>query len=189
MKKLLVVVGVLFVLLLAGNLWLMRDLQSRARIDPPVPPSETIESSGRILGLAIGDPMDSAREKLDPLRTPAVYTPDAKETSGRRILWRLRETEYEWIMAWGNGEGKITRMRAFYRADQRKPFREIGALDKAVSVTPHAARWNLRRPGGPYVRLIAQGAEQLAHTVYMFSLELPADQHERSIEADPADEP
>ncbi|HEX8679112.1 MAG TPA: hypothetical protein VF683_04095 [Chthoniobacterales bacterium] len=187
MKKLITVVGALFVLLLAGNLWLMRDLQQRGRVNPPAPAPETIESSGRILGLAIGDPIDSAREKLDPLRVPAVYTPDLKETSGRRILWRLRETEYDWIMAWAK-EGKITRIRAVYRADRRKPFREIGNLASAASATADAVKWNLSRPGGPRYRLIAQGAEQQAQTVYMFSLELPGEQQERSVDAEPAEE-
>lgn len=46
----------------------------------------TIESSGEILGVAIGMPMEQVRTKLDPLRAPAApYQPDAKELQSRRI--------------------------------------------------------------------------------------------------------
>ena len=160
-----------FFLALAAGGWTSCKPTPHAEIQQP-PALETIEASGEILGLAIGSPMQDARAKLDPLRVPAVYTPDLKETSGRRIYWKLKETEFDWIMAWGNAEGKITRLRAVYRADQKKPFREIGSLERAASVTAQTAKWNLRRPGGPHFRLIAQGAEQQAQTVYMFALEL-----------------
>lgn len=119
--------------------------------------------------------MEEARAKLDPFRVPAVYTPDGKEKSGRRIYWKLRETEFDWIMAWASAEGKITRLRGVYRAGQEKPFQEIGDLAQAASVSSEAVKWNLRRPQGPYYRLIAQGAEQKAKTVYMFSLGMPGE--------------
>ena len=134
----------------------------------------TIESSGEVLGVAIGMPMDEARAKLDPLRAPGpAYQPDPKELQSRRILWRLKETEYAWIMVWAGADGKITRVRATLRPDQTKPFSEIGNLAEAAAADATTARWNLRRPDGPNYRLIAQGAEQRASSVSMFSLEMP----------------
>ena len=154
--------------------------QHPPRESPAATPVETIESPGRILGLRIGDPMDDARRKLDPLRVPAVYTPDAKERTGRRIYWKLRETDFEWAIVWGDETGKITRIRAYYRVERRQPFSAIGDLAKADSVTAHAAKWTMRRPGSPYFRLVAEGAEQQAHSVYIFSLELPRAQQDES---------
>ncbi|CAN5748919.1 hypothetical protein BH20VER1_BH20VER1_15570 [soil metagenome] len=168
-------------LVLAGGAaaWLMRSA-------PPVAPAlstaqvaETIESTGKILGLAIGDPIAEARQRLDPLRVPTVYTPDRKEKTGRRIYWNLQATEFDWVMVWGNPEGKITRIRGYLRPENLKPFHEIGDLETAASANPAAAKWTLRRPGGPPYRLIAQGTEHRAQTVYMFSLELPKEQDGR----------
>jgi hypothetical protein len=106
------------------------------RVSPATaPPGQTspppVAAEGRpaqILGLTIGDPVDEARKRLDPLREPVDYTPDEKEKTGRRIYWKLRETEFDWVIAWGNAEGRITRIRAVYRPSQTKPFREIGDL-------------------------------------------------------------
>ncbi len=116
-----------------------------------------------------------------PLRLPLDYTPDAKELSGRRILWRLRGTEYEWIMTWAGGDGRITRLRAFYRPENAKPFAEIGDLQRAVAVSSNLAKWNLRLPAGPNFRLVAQGIEQRAQSVYMFALQFPGEPMEGSV--------
>ena len=62
--------------------------------------TETGDASGKILGLTIGSTMQEAREKLDPLRVPTDYVPDEKEESGRRVHWKLKETDYDWVMAW-----------------------------------------------------------------------------------------
>lgn len=142
-------------------------------------PAETIAESGRILGLAIGSPISEARARLDPLRIPVEYTPDTKEETGRRIYWKLKETEYEWVMVWAKADGTITRIRAVFRPEATKPFSEIGNPQTAASVGPERARWNLQRPDGTHFRLIAQGANERATSVYMFSLELAADRHEK----------
>ena len=121
--------------------------------------------------------MPEARERLDPLRVPAAYEPDRKEETGRRIYWKLKATEYDWIMAWARADGRITRVRAVLRPEQTKPFGEIGNLQAAASVSPERVRWNLQRPDGTHFRLIAQGANDHAASVYMFSLEQQPDQH------------
>jgi hypothetical protein len=163
----------------AGAWWLARSGRSAAA-DRQTGAAETIQASGKILGLAIGDPVDEARKRLDPLREPVDYTPDAKEKSGRRIYWKLRETEFQWVIVWGNAQGRITRIRGYYRVEQRPAFSAIGDIAAADTVTPQEVKWTLRRPGAPYFRVIAQGAEQQAHTVYMFSLELPDEQQQLS---------
>lgn len=151
----------------------------REQVQPP-----TIESSGEILGVAIGMPMDEARAKLDPLRAPApAYQPDAKELRGRRILWRLKDTDYAWIMVWAGGDGTVTRVRATLRPEQTKPFSEIGDLTRAVAADSTSARWNLRRPAGPNYRLIVQGADERASSVYMFSLDMPINERQENSEA------
>lgn len=179
--------GVLFLLVLLLGIWMARHPRPPLRVEPPPPAAETIEASGEIFGLAIGSSMEAAREKLDALRVPSVYTPDAKEKSGQRIYWKLKETEFDWIMAWANPDGKISRMRAVYRPGMEKPFQEIGDLRAAASVTANSVKWNLRRPRGGYYRLIAQGPEQQAKTVYMFSLEIPGEAAEGN-EPEPEDE-
>jgi hypothetical protein len=120
-------------------------------------PAETIESSGEILGLRIGMTMKEAREKLKALRDPAAPR-DEREKFGTRAYWKLLETDYDWIMAWANREGKITRLRAVFRPDQLKPFSEIGDLSRAVTNAPHAAAWNAARDHISY-RITAFGKD------------------------------
>ena len=60
--------------------------------------AETIESSGRILGIGIGMPLAEARAALDPLRAPGDHGPDLKEQAGKRVHWQLEGTEYDTII-------------------------------------------------------------------------------------------
>ncbi len=144
-----------FALLALGVLWLKRA--------PAIP-------AGEILGLTIGTSIADARGKLDPLRVSAELAPDEKERSGKRVYWKLRETDYDWVMAWANEEGRITRLRAVLRPGREPAFSEIGDLRTAASATDRAVKWNLRGREGTAYRLIAHGAGGRAQTIYMFAL-------------------
>jgi hypothetical protein len=167
--------AILLLLVAAGGVWHLHNQRDAVAVEAP---RQTMQQSGKILGLAIGDPIEQARATLDPLRAPTDHTPDAKEKTGRRIYWKLRETEFDWVMVWGNPQGRITRIRAYYRAEQRPQFSDVGDLSHADSVTEYEAKWTLRRPGAPYSRLVAQGANQQVQSVFAFSLELPATQQD-----------
>ena len=134
--------------------------------------TETIQSTGLILGVGIGTPIADARAKLDPLRSPGEHEPDRKEQEGTRIYWKLNGTEFDWIIVWANRAGQITRIRANPRPDKPKPFAEVGDVARASSVQPQQMMWNVERPNGLSYRLIAQGDKQLARSVYMFALGL-----------------
>ena len=134
--------------------------------------SETVESSGKILGIQIGSQIADARAMLDPLRIPSAEPPDAKEKAAKRVYWKLNGTEFDWLIAWANSKGEITRLRANLRPGTTKPFAEIGDLSRATVDTPERAMWNVTRPGEPAFRLIAQGSDRRAVTFYMFALNL-----------------
>jgi hypothetical protein len=138
----------------------------------PAPSSERsrIASSGQILGIGIGSEMEEAREKLDPLREGEDGAPEGEKEEGERAYWKLKETDYSWIIAWADKGGKITRIRATFRPDKPKPFSEIGDLGTATVNQPNAAAWNITAADGSPIRIVAQGPEQRASTVYMFSL-------------------
>ncbi len=146
-----------------GGVWLGGRHDSTARSRRSLP-------TGEILGLTIGTPIAEARAKLDPLRMAAESAPDEKARSGKRLYWKLRETNYDWVMAWANDDGRITRLRAVLRPDHAKPFSEIGDLRTAASANDRGAKWNLRQRDGTAFRLIAHGAAGRAQTVYMFVL-------------------
>lgn len=141
-----------------------------AQTPPSGPP--TVQETGLIMGVGIGMSMSQAREKLDPLRVPDQGPPDAKEEAGKRIYWKLKSTEYDWIMVWANSADQITRIRAMLRQDQRKPFSAIGNLEAAVVRTPQRVMWNVTPPEKPAFRLIAQGENEQAITYYMYALGL-----------------
>ncbi|CAA9235455.1 MAG: hypothetical protein AVDCRST_MAG42-1801 [uncultured Chthoniobacterales bacterium] len=145
---------------------------------PAGPAAGTVQSSGRILGVAIGDTLESTREQLDPLRAPGSYPPDEKELQGRRIYWKLAGTDYDWIMAWADKQGKVTRVRAMFRAEHQKPFAEIGDLAAAITADAQTVRWNLKTESGAPYRLVAQGTDQKAISVYMFSQAVGSTDHQ-----------
>ena len=116
--------------------------------------------------------MAEARARLDPLRAPGEHEPDAKEQAGTRVYWRLAGTEYDWIIAWANKAGHVTRIRANPRLGKPKPFAEVGDPSRAAAAQPQQMIWNIERPGGMSYRLIAQGNDQQANSVYMFALNL-----------------
>ena len=141
----------------------------------PASARKTIEASGEILGIAIGSTMEEARARLEQLSVPAEDGSEAEEEDERRTFWKLKATEFDWIMAWAKTDGRITRVRAVFRPNQGKAFKEIGRLETAASVDSERVKWNLRTREGANFRLIAQGAQERATSVYMFSLEQTSD--------------
>ena len=182
-RKLLILIGLLLVLAVGAVLFarLRSDTAATSRQTSPAPPA-TIAASGEILGVAIGMPMTDVRAKLDPMRAPGpAYQPDQKELQGRRVYWKLSGTDYDWIMVWGGKDGKVTRVRALYRTEMRKPYAEIGDVARAVTADPAMVRWNLQTATGSRYRLVAQGADDRAVSVYMFSQDIPeADQQQEA---------
>lgn len=139
-----------------------------SRLAPPPEPS--IESSGKILGVGIGTPMKEARERLNPLREKTAGPLDVKEKMGTRVYWKLVETEYDWVMAWANRDGKVTRLRAVLRPDKLKPFAEIGDLAKSVKSGPNIAVWDVFRETGSF-RITALGADGRAARISILAFD------------------
>jgi hypothetical protein len=184
-RKLSILIPLLLVLGLGAVLFvrLRSEPAAESRQTAPASPA-TIAVSGEILDVAIGAPMNEVRAKLDPLRAPGpAYEPDQKELLGRRIYWKLSGTDYDWIMVWAGKDGKVTRVRALFRPEHRKPYAEIGDVAQAATADPAMVRWNLQTASGSRYRLVAQGADDRAISVYMFSQDIPlADQEQNPAE-------
>jgi hypothetical protein len=157
-----------------AGIWLWQKPDGFVKMEPARAP-ETIEATGEILGLAIGSSMAEARERLEAVSVPAEDESEAEEENERRTFWKLNGTEYDWIMAWAKADGRITRVRAVFRPEHGKAFHQIGNLQAAASVEPERVKWNLRTREGINFRLIAQGTQERAVSVYMFSLQQPSD--------------
>ena len=91
--------------------------------------------------------------------------------SGGGIRWRLAETEYQWIVAWADKEGKIVKISASVRPEKKKPFPEIGDLVRAKVHNESAALWIVQRPDGTSFRLVAKGPGEQALSIYLYSLQ------------------
>jgi hypothetical protein len=122
------------------------------------------------MGLGLGSSVEEVREKLDPLRDGEERPLDGEKEEGERVYWKLKGTEYSWIIAWAGDDEKIVRMRAMLRPENSKPFSEIGDLAIANVSQPNAAVWNTTAPDGSAFRVVAQGADQHATSIYIFSL-------------------
>lgn len=127
----------------------------------------TIQGTGEILGVAIGSSLEEARRKLDPLREPGSTELRGKGEEARKAYWKLAGTEYKWIMAWTDEEERIVQLSVAPRAENGKPFAEIGDLAAASTDQENIAVWEAERPDGSRYRLIAKGRERRATSIYM----------------------
>ena len=134
-----------------------------------------IEETGSILDVKLFGSIDEAREKMAHLKIDKDATPAVAEKwkrGGSRIVWRLAETDYVWIVAWADKEGKVQRISASVRPEKKKPFKEIGDLSRAEGHNESMALWNVQRPDRSSYRLIAKGPNEQAVTIYMYSLKV-----------------
>ena len=156
--------------LFAATVLLAREVVAEEAKDAAQPP---IVPSGKILGVGIGMTLKEAREKLDAVRDPDAPR-DEKEKFGSRAYWKLRETEFDWIMVWANRDRKIVRIRAMLRPEKQKPFDEIGNVADATS-GPNGAVWNISTANGP-IRISAFGQNGAAAriSILAFDPSLPA---------------
>ena len=141
----------------------------------PTPAPELIEVSGRILGVTLFASLEEAREKMERYKiedAPGGNDGENQEEkeAGERMIWRLAETEYQWIVAWANKEGKVVKISASLRPEKKKPFREIGDLARAKAHTDAMALWITQHGDGTFYRLIAKGPAEEATSIYMYSL-------------------
>jgi hypothetical protein len=136
---------------------------------------ETIEVSDKILGVGIGSPLQEAHAKLDALRDSASTGLSGKESDegeGEKVYWRLVGTDYIWIMAWANKEGRVVQLSAAVRPAKSKSFHEIGDLSRASINHESAAKWNVQRADHLSYRLIARGPDRHADNIYMIATSL-----------------
>ena len=133
-----------------------------------------IEETGSILGVALFASLEEAREKMESFKLQdgaATKSAEKEEReAGERMIWRLAETEYLWIIAWANKEGKVVKISASVRPEKKKPFREIGDLGRAKMHNDSMAMWVAQRPDGTYYRIVAKGPGEQANSIYMYSL-------------------
>ena len=139
------------------------------------PTPALIEITGSILGVKLFAPLEEAREKLAQFKLvndASAEPEEAERERGERVIWRLAETEYQWIVAWADKEGKIVKISASVRPEKKKPFAEIGDLSRAKMHNESAALWIVQRPDGSSYRLVAKGPSEHALTIYLYSLQV-----------------
>lgn len=136
-------------------------------VAPRISPAPTIETAGEILGIAIGSSLEEARRELDRLREPGSTELRGKGEETRKAYWKLAGTEYKWIMAWTDEEERVVQVSVAPRAENGKPFSEIGDTSKAATDQENVAVWNAERPDGSRYRLIAKGRERRATSIYI----------------------
>jgi hypothetical protein len=118
--------------------------------------------------------LEQAREKMKGFKLESEASPETPEKgereAGERMIWRLAETEYLWIVAWADKEGKVVKISASMRPEQKKPFREVGDLARAKVHNDSMAMWVAQHPDGTYFRVVAKGPAEQASSVYLYSL-------------------
>ena len=150
--------------------------KSAAKASPsPSPAPQLIEVTGSILGVTLFSTLEEAREKMERYKLeqePGSSTETEEKEAGTRMAWRLVDTEYLWIVAWADKEGKVVKISAALRPDKKKPFREIGDLSRAKAHTDSMALWIPQHPNGTPYRVVAKGPAEEASSIYLYSLKL-----------------
>jgi hypothetical protein len=140
----------------------------------PTPAPQPIEVTGNILGVTLFASLEQAREKMEAFKlekeTEKGSPEKGEREAGERMVWRLAETEYLWIVAWADKEGKVVKISASLRPEKKKPFREIGDLARAKVHNDSMAMWIAQHPDGTYYRVVAKGPAEQASSVYLYSL-------------------
>jgi hypothetical protein len=153
-----------------------KKLPSKPKASPtpsPAPAPQLIEVTGTILGITIFASLEEAREKMKAFKLESEPTESAEKEeheAGERMIWRLAETEFLWIVAWADKEGKVVKISASVRPEKKKPFREIGDLGRAKVHNDSMAMWIAQHPDGTHYRVVAKGPAEEATTIYMYSL-------------------
>lgn len=150
--------------------------KKRSSTPTPTATPGLIEETASILDVKLFGSIEEAQEKMAHLKidkdaTPAV--PEKWKRGGSRIAWRLAETDYLWVVAWADKDGKVERISASVRPEKKKPFKEIGDLSRAQGHNESKALWNVQRPDGLSYRLVVKGPNEQAVTIYMYSLKAP----------------
>jgi hypothetical protein len=136
----------------------------------------TIASSGGILGVSIGATLEQARAKLNMFHISfAEQRGKERDQDGEQIYWKLAATEYSWVMAWTNKEGRIVQLSASVRPEKLKPFQEVGDLTSASTNLHDVAVWNVVRPDNLSYRLVAKGPNRHARNIQMIATALDRD--------------
>ena len=145
---------------------------------PTAAPPQLIEVTGSILGVSLFASLEEAREKMEAFKMEKEAAADTSEKeeheAGERIIWRLAETEYLWIVAWADKEGKVVKISASVRPEKKKPFREIGDLARAKVHNGTMAMWVAQHPAGTPYRVVAKGPAEQASSIYLYSLKAEA---------------
>jgi hypothetical protein len=140
----------------------------------PTPAPQPIEVTGSILGVTLFASLEQAREKMKGFKLESKASPETSEKgereAGERMIWRLAETEYLWIVAWADKDGKVVKISASVRPEKKKPFREVGDLARAKVHNDSMAMWIAQHPDGTYYRVVAKGPSEQASSIYLYSL-------------------
>ncbi len=124
------------------------------------------KSADSILGVKIGDTIDQARAKLNPLGTN-----DGRATreGGRKEAWTMKETDFVSVALKTNSAGRIVWITGFLRPGREIPFAKLGDLSQAQVASDSQAIWNVAHPNGGY-RLVVKGPNGKGRVLYMLSL-------------------
>jgi hypothetical protein len=132
--------------------------------------SVKVETS--ILGLEIGDDLDKAHERLDPLGEPITPPKDEDEHDEReaKIFWQLRETDYRGVLVKTDDENRVTSIAGYLREEKLKPFESIGDIQVAPVHNDNQVAWDVVRPNRPQLRVAATGTEGKAAVITIFAV-------------------
>jgi len=136
--------------------------------------AQSVKVTISILGLELGSTLEKAHAKLDKLSDPAHPPKEEAEGSERKVLWQLARTDYSAVFVKSDERKRITYINAFLRPGKETPFEKIGDTKKAPLQDVNTIVWDVLRPRGPLLRVVAKGADHKANTITIFVVKRPS---------------
>ncbi len=140
--------------------------------------AETVKVMGSLLGVKLGDTVEAARRKLDPLAeggqpTKQETEEDEGEGGAYKVLWQMKGGPYSTIFLKTDDSGRVNNMTGFFRAGKELAFDKIGEVKKAPIANAKVVAWDVARPKQPLFRVVAEGADNQARTITIFTVKRP----------------
>ena len=135
--------------------------------------AKTVKVQTSILGLELNASLEEAHRKLDPLTDAAKPAIEAKEDgeAGERehkVVWPLAKSDFSSVFVKTDEERRITYITGFLRPGKEMSFNKIGEVAKAPIASEKSVAWDVVRPEGSLLRVVARGTNSKAASITIF---------------------
>lgn len=149
-----------------------RLLVSQTGSEPSLKPARPGQVTFSILGVELDMTIEQARSRLDAISDPARPPKEEQEDEGygveRKVLWRMKGTDFAAVLIKANEDGRIKSILGVVRPGKEVPFNLVGDRARAFAQTERAITWEVKRPPRRAFFVMAEGSNGRARAISLF---------------------